>query len=156
MNEREHLEHEINKLRYELSVTIPQEMQTAIELGDLRENSEFSDAVTRQYFASVRLKQLTDRLNSYKAINLHHISKTHVGVGSLVRVKNVEENKILTFKIVMGEISNEITSDYIEVTINSPIGKSLNNKQVKDEVTVILPTKKVIYKILSIKTLHDL
>lgn len=156
MNEREHLEQEINKLRYELSVTIPQDMQTAIETGDLRENSEFSDVVTRQYFASVRLRQLTDRLNSYKAINLQNISKSHIGIGSITKVKHIEENKIVTFKIVVGEISDNPSTEHTEITINSPIGKALYNKQVKDQVIVVLPNGKVTYKIMSIKTLHDL
>jgi len=156
MNEREHLEKEINKLRHELSVTIPQEMQSAIEMGDLKENSEFSEAVTRQYFTSIRLKQLTDRLNSYKAINLQDISRTHVGIGSVIKVRDLEENKFTTFKIVIGEISDEVTTEYTEITVNSPIGKALYNKQVKDQVTVILPNGKITYKIMNLKTLHDL
>ena len=108
MNEREQLEKEIDRLRYELSVTIPQEMQTAIESGDLRENSEFSDAVSRQYFASIRLKQLIDRLNSFSAIQLQNISKTSVGVGSIIKTKHMEENKTVTFKMVIGEITDEL------------------------------------------------
>lgn len=155
MNEREHLEQEINKLRYELSVTIPQDMQTAIETGDLRENSEFSDVVARQYFTSVRLKQLTDRLNSYKAINLQNISKTNVGVGSLIKVKHIEENKTIHFKLVVGEISDKVTGDYAEITVNSPIGKALYNKEERDQVTVVFPIGKATYKIMNIKTLHD-
>lgn len=156
MNEREHLEQEINKLRHELSVTIPQEMQTAIESGDLKENSEFSDAVTRQYFASVRLKQLTDRLNSYKAVNLQNISKTNVGIGSIVKVKHVEENRIMYFKLVVGEISDNSNNDYTEITVSSPIGKALYNKEVKDQVIAAFPSGKATYKIMNIKTLHDL
>lgn len=156
MNEREQLENEINQLRYELSVTIPQEMQTAIEMGDLKENSEFSDAVARQYFASVRLKQLTDRLNSYRAINLQNISRTKVGIGSIVKVKHLEENKTIMFKIVVGEISDKLTTEYVEITVNSPIGKALLDKQVKDKVMVVLPARKATYKIMNIKTLHDL
>lgn len=156
MNEREHLESEVAKLRYELSVTIPQEMQTAIEMGDLKENSEFSDAVARQYFVSIRLKQLIDRLNSYKAINLQNISKTRVGIGSIVKVKHVEENKSITFKVVIGEISDNTNVKHTEITVNSPIGKALCNKEVKDQVIVVLPKGKVTYKIMDIKTLHDL
>lgn len=156
MNEREHLENEINKLRHELSVTIPEDMRTAIEMGDLRENSEFSDVVTRQYFTSVRLKQLTDRLNSYKAVNLQNISKTNVGVGSIVKVKHIEENKTVLFKLVVGEITDELCGEYTEITLNSPIGKALYDKQVKDQVIATFPVGKATYKIVNIKTLHDL
>lgn len=156
MSEREQLEKEINQLRYDLSVTIPQEMQTAIESGDLRENSEFSEIVARQYFTSVRLKQLTDRLNSHRSINLQNISKTNVGVGSVIKVKNLDKNETIVFKIVVGEIANEVNSEYTEITLSSPIGKALYNKQVKDTVAVVFPNGKATYKIINIKTLHDL
>jgi transcription elongation factor GreA len=156
MNERVRLENEINELRYELSVTIPQEMQSAIELGDLRENCEFSDVVTRQYFASIRLRQLTERLNAYKAINLQEISKTTVGLGSIITVTHVEENTIMVFKLIMGEITDEVNTEYTEVTLKSPIGKALFGHQLSDEVTVSLPKGKAIYKIVNIKTLHDM
>lgn len=156
MNEREQLEKEIDRLRHELSVTIPQEMQTAIESGDLRENSEFSDAVSRQYFASIRLKQLIDRLSSFSAVQLQTISKTSVGVGSIIKTKHVEENKTMTFKMVIGEITDDISEEYTEITLHSPIGKALHNKEVKDQVTVVFPSGKATYKILNIKTLHDL
>jgi len=156
MNERQRLEREISELRHELSVTIPQEMQVAIEMGDLRENSEFSDAVTRQYFTSIRLKQLTERLNLYRSINLTDVSKTNVGIGSVVKTKHVEENRTVTFKLVIGEISNTDSDLFTEVTLQSPIGKALLNKQVKDQVMVRLPNGTATYKIINIQTLHDL
>jgi transcription elongation factor GreA len=155
MNERKYLENEINELRYELSVTIPQEMQNAIESGDLKENSEFSEVISRQYFASIRLQQLIDRLNTYKAINLQNVSKTNVGVGSIVEVNHLEENKIVTFKLVLGAITDAATTEYVEVTSQSPIGKALCDKQVGETGVASLPKGKATYKIISIKTLHD-
>jgi transcription elongation GreA/GreB family factor len=49
MNECDQLEKEIQELKFELSVSIPDEMQIAMESGDLRENSEFSEVLSRQY-----------------------------------------------------------------------------------------------------------
>lgn len=154
MNEREQIEQEIEKLRHELSVTIPEEIQIATEQGDLRENTEFSAAVARQHFVGVRLKQLVDRLKAYKSIDLSLIPKDKVGLGSVVKAKHVETNETVRFKIVMSDISEDDT--YIEVTLKSPIGKALQNKQVKDEVSVSLPHGKATYRILSITTIHDL
>lgn len=156
MNERERIENEINQLRHELSVTIPQEMQSAIELGDLRENCEFSDVVTRQYFASIRLRQLIERLSLYKPVNLQEISKTAVGIGSIVTVKHLEEDITMVFKLIMGEIADDVNMEYTEVTLKSPIGKALYHHCVKDHVIVSLPKGKATYKILNIKTLHDI
>lgn len=155
MNEREMIEGEIEKLRYELSVTIPQEMQMAIEQGDLRDNSEFSSAVTKQHFVQIRLKQLVERLRAYKTIDLSEISKDKIGIGSEIKARHLEKNKIVHFKIVMVDIEDGI-GKHILVTAKSPIGKTLLNKSVKDEVMVPLPKGKATYRILDVRTIHDL
>jgi len=156
MNDREQLEGEIQKLKYELSVTIPQEMQAAVEMGDLRENSEYTEIVTRQQFAGIRLNQLLQRLSVYKNINLSSIPSDKVGVGSIITVFHVEANIKKIFKMVLAEISNDIADEYIEITSSSPIGKSLYNKTIDDQVVVSLPNGKATYKILELLTIHDI
>ena len=44
------LEAEVNRLQHELNVTLPNEIRKAVELGDLRENSEYKAALERQQF----------------------------------------------------------------------------------------------------------
>ena len=154
MNERDQIESEIEKLRYELSVTIPEEIQIATEQGDLRENTEFSAAVTRQHFVGIRLKQLVDRLKAYRSVDINLISRDRVGFGSIVKARHLETNSIVRFKIVMADISDD--DSHVEVTLKSPIGKALYDKKVKDEVSVPLPQGKATYRILGITTIHDL
>jgi transcription elongation factor GreA len=156
MNEREQLENEIDRLKYELSVTLPQEMQDAVEMGDLRENSEYTEIVTRQQFAGIRLHQLIQRLAAYKQINLNNVPRDKVGIGSIITVYHDESGYIKTFKLALVEISNDESPLYTEITMNSPIGKSLYNKSVGDAVIVSLPSGKAIYKILNILTIHDI
>lgn len=154
MNEYVQLEKEIESLRHELSVTIPQEIQTAKETGDLRENTEFSEILTRQTFASIRLNQLLTRLKAYKSIDINTIPHDKVGIGSIVKVRHLESDKIVYFKLVVGDIHSFEVNKYEEITINSPIGKSLLDKKVKDEVLVSLPKGKATYRILQINTIH--
>lgn len=156
MNERERLEKEIESLKHELSVTIPEEIQIASEQGDLRENTEFSSAVARQHFIGVRLKQLVERLNAFKSVDISKISRDSVGLGSIVKARHVESKAIVNFKIVMNSISDESDDKCVEVTLKSPIGKALYNKKVKDEVSVLLPIGQATYRILGITTIHDL
>jgi len=155
MSERELLLQELSKVKHELSVTIPQEMQNALDCGDLRENSEFSEIVSRQHVLNIRLQQLKERLSKLDTINLDNISRTEVGIGSLVKTRDLNTNKIVYFKILMSEISEQEVEDYIEVTMNSPLGKALLNRSIKDEVTVSYPNGVSKFRILSIKTLHD-
>lgn len=144
---------EVEQLKYELSVTIPQEIQSIVSLGDLRESSEYSSIMSRQHFISIRLEQLMHRLQSYGKIDFHSLPKDAAHIGSVVKLRNLKTNKIEYVKIVAGDISDDET--YIEVTISSPMGQSLKNKKVKDEIIVKLPSGTIQYKILQIKTIHD-
>jgi transcription elongation factor GreA len=155
MTDREQLEQEIDRLKYELSVTIPQEMQEASEMGDLKENTEFSEIFTRQQFAGIRLNQLLQRLSAYKQINLNHVPRDKVGLGSIITVYHHESETRQVFKVVLAEISNEPSNAYTEITSNSPIGKLLYNKIVGETVIVPLPYGKATYKILNLLTIHD-
>lgn len=155
MNERDNIEMEIQKLKFELSVTIPEEIQTAIEQGDLRENSEFSSAITRQHFVGIRLQQLLERLAAYKLIDISLIPVDKVGIGSVVTVNEIDTDASHIFKVVISEISDVFTEQYTEVTIKSPIGKALHGKSLNDIVSVQLPSCKRIYKIVNIVTIHN-
>ena len=60
---REKLSREIDQLSHELNILLPQAIAQAVELGDLRENSEYKAALERQQFVQARLGQLHQRLN---------------------------------------------------------------------------------------------
>ena len=152
-NPRQYLEDEIEELRHELSVTIPQEIQDAVELGDLRENTEYSAAITRQNFVGIRLEQLVKRLEAYLKIDLSQLPKDAANIGSIVKMRNLKTDKIEYFKIVIGDIDDG--AEHQEVTISSPMGQSLKNKKVKEEIRVQLPFGIAQYRILQIKTAHD-
>jgi Transcription elongation factor, N-terminal len=60
---------EAERLQYELNVTLPQEIRKAVEMGDLRENSEYKAALERQQFVQARLGHLHERLSKLSAID---------------------------------------------------------------------------------------
>lgn len=150
------LELEIKKLRNELNVDIPEEMQEALESGDLRENSEISSILDRQHLISIRLSQLLHRLKQHKEIDISKISRNAIGIGSRVRVECTNTQIQKTFKIVQSDISDTFQDEYEEVTVNSPIGKSLYNKTINEIITVKTPNNKILYKIIELTTIHDL
>lgn len=153
MKNKQYLEDEIEKLRTELSVTIPQEIKEAVELGDLRENTEYSSAIARQNFVGIRLEQLTKRLEAYSKIDISRLPTDAVNVGSIIKMRNLKTDKIEYFKVVIGDIDED--AEYQEITISSPMGQSLKNKKVKEEIRVQLPFGVSQYRILQIKTVHD-
>lgn len=150
------IQEEIEKLRYELSVTIPEEMHSAMEAGDLNENSEFHSILTRQHLINIRLKQLVNRLNNNKLIDITKISRDCVDIGSLVTVHNLVIDDVKKYKVVMNEISDEENEFYEEITYGSVLGKSFIGKKLHDEVTVYLPKKIIVFKIIGLQTIHEL
>jgi transcription elongation factor GreA len=139
MNECDQLEKEIQELKFELSVSIPDEMQIAMESGDLRENSEFSEVLSRQYYASTRLENLNYRLNTCRNIYKNISSKSFIQPGSFITVKNIQNKTIEYFKMVATEISGMFESKYQDITLLSPLGKAFVNKKTGDIVEVKLP-----------------
>lgn len=156
MHDLEKLDKEIEELKHELSVIIPEEIKAAVELGDLKENSEFSSAVFRQHYTGVRLQQLIERRKLHMSYNLDNIPKDQIGIGSIIKVRHKELNKIVYLRLVTSEVSDATEDDIIEITVNSPIGKSLINKRKNDTASIRTPGGMVTYKILNITTIHDL
>ena len=61
---------EVERLTHELNVVLPNEIRKAVELGDLRENSEYKAALERQQFVQARLGQLRQRLSKLSSIDM--------------------------------------------------------------------------------------
>src|SRR6266513_4259993 len=79
---------EVERLQHELNVTLPQEIRKAVELGDLRANSEYKAALERQQLVQARLGQLHQRLSKLSSIDITQIPADKVGLGSEVVVKD--------------------------------------------------------------------
>src|SRR5512132_4407192 len=79
---------EVEKLQFELNVTLPNEIRKAVEMGDLRENSEYKAALERQQFVQARLGQLRQRLSKLSSIDPTQIPADRVGLGSKVIVED--------------------------------------------------------------------
>ena len=78
---------EVQRLQHELNVVLPAEIRKAVELGDLRENSEYKAALERQQFVQARLGQLRQRLSKLAQIDMTQIPTDKVGLGSRVVVE---------------------------------------------------------------------
>src|SRR5438445_7608264 len=91
---------EVEKLQHELNVTLPNEIRKAVEMGDLRENSEYKAALERQQFVQARLGQLRERLSKLSSIDVAQIPKKKVGLGSRVVVKDEKSGLVETYHLV--------------------------------------------------------
>jgi transcription elongation factor GreA len=143
---------EVEKLQYELNVTLPGEIRKAVELGDLRENSEYKAALERQQFVQARLGQLRQRLSKLSSIDPTQIPTDRVGLGSKVIVEDQKSRERETYFLVFGDA---IDFEEGHVTMASPIGKSLLGKAVGEIAFLKLPAGLRQLKVVELKTIHD-
>ena len=146
------LDNDLKESQRELQVDIPKAILTAREHGDLSENAEFKAAKERQMFLEARISLLQKRISDIMAINVNQISKDRSGLGSTLKLKNVDGGKETQYHLVFPE---EVNPDEGKLSPASPIGRSLMGKQEGDEITVSLPDGKVEFEVLKVTTIHD-
>jgi transcription elongation factor GreA len=143
---------EVEKLQHELNVTLPNEIRKAVELGDLRENSEYKAALERQQFVQARLGQLRSRLSKLSSIDIAQIPPDRVGLGSRVVVKDEKSGDREVYHLVFGDA---VEFEEGHVTMSSPIGRALLGKGVGDEIVLRLPAATRRLKVVELRTIHD-
>ena len=143
---------EVAKLQHELNVILPNEIRKAVELGDLRENSEYKAALERQQFVRARLGQLHQRLSKLSQIDLAQIPHDRVGLGSKVTVQDENTKKTESYDLVFGD---SVEFDEKQVSMSSPIGRALVGKSVGEIAILKLPTLVRRLKVVELKTIHD-
>lgn len=149
---KQKLGEEVEKLQYELNVTLPNEIRKAVELGDLRENSEYKAALERQQFVQARLGQLRQRLSKLSQIDPSQIPSDRVGLGSKVVVEDQRTGTRETYHLVFGDA---LEFEEGHVTMASPIGKALLGKAVGETTQLRLPTAVRTLKVVDLTTIHS-
>jgi len=143
---------EVGRLQHELNVTLPAEIRKAVELGDLRENSEYKAALERQQFVQARLGQLRQRLSKLSQIDVAQIPIDKVGLGSRVVVEDQQTKGTETYSLVFGD-SVELEDG--QCSMSSPIGKALVGKGLGDVTLLKLPAATRRLKIVELRTIHE-
>ena len=125
---------------------IIQQIATARELGDLRENAEYHSAKEKQGFIEAQIADYEDKLNRAETVYITKLSGNKVVFGATVVLDNGKK-----------EISYQIVSDFEAnldlglISNNSPVAKALLGKEVGDEIEINTPGGVVFYEILAIK-----
>lgn len=149
---RDKLGKEIEALSYELTVTLPQAIATAVAMGDLRENSEYKAALERQQLVQARLGQLHQRLNQLTQLAGTEAPLDRVGLGSRVTVTDLATGDQDTYVLVLPEMMD---IDAGHISLASPLGRALRDGRVGDEVELRLPTGRRGLRIVELVTVHE-
>ena len=150
---REKLGKEIEALSYELTVTLPQAIATAVALGDLRENSEYKAALERQQLVQARLGQLHERLAQVSQLANTEAPTDRVGLGSKVTVVDLDTDQTETYQLVLAEMMD---IDAGHISLASPLGRALKDRKVGEEVSLRLPTMVRKVWVVELITVHEM
>src|SRR3989337_649697 len=147
------LEEELKKLERELRIELPKELRKAAAHGDFRENAEYHAAKERQTFLQARVAHLHTRINALASINLEALPKGKVAFGSKIFLEDLNSGEEIVYELVTPE---EVDPRNGKVSVSSPVGSALLNKEIGDEVTIQLPVGKKEYSVNRLITLHDM
>ncbi|MDE1471390.1 transcription elongation factor GreA [Eubacterium limosum] len=143
-NLKKRLEYLKTVKRYEVAARI----KTAREYGDLSENAEYDEAKSEQGFVEGEISELEAKIKKVKVIDDNDIHTEDVGVGSIVKVKDLEFGDTEEYKIV-GSAESDIIQN--KLSNESPVGRGLIGAKVGQVVTIPIPDGEVQYEILDIR-----
>ena len=117
--------------------------------GDLKENAEYHAAKEQQGLIEGRVVAINDIIARANVIDVTKIENDgKVIFGSTVRVKDLETNKNISYKLV-GQDEANIKKDL--VFFKSPIGKAFIGKDKGELVTVTTPSGERNFEILDVE-----
>jgi transcription elongation factor GreA len=150
---RKKLQEELNAIDRELRVELPKEILRAREHGDLSENAEYKAAKERQSYLEGRKAQLQQRMAALSLVNLDKIPSDRAAYGSRVVLYEYETDKEVEYRLVSSEEADISKGD---VSITSPIGRSIVGKMVGDDIEIVTPSGKKDCELRSLRTIHDI
>ncbi len=141
------LENELEQLKVVRRKEVAEKIKQALAFGDLSENSEYDEAKNEQAQVEARIAQIESMLKLARVVDESAISTDAVGIGTRVRLLDVEFEDEEEYSIVG---SSEADPSQNRLSYESPVGKALIGKKVGDIVDVDAPAGKIQFKILEI------
>ena len=143
------LREELQKLKSEDRNNIVKAIAEARKHGDLKENAEYHAAKEQQGLVESRIREIESKLVDAQVIDVTKIQPLgRVVFGTTVEIQELEENKVISYKIV-GEDEADVKLG--KISVNSPLSRSLVGKSEGDFSKLETPSGIKEYKILSIK-----
>ncbi len=125
-------------------------IKEARSYGDLSENSEYDEAKTEQgklYSKIAELKALVENAEIVENIEVD-TPKDAVTLGSIVRVRDIEENFEETYEIVGSQEANPREG---RISDDSPVGRGLRAHKAGETVIINAPAGDLMFKIISVE-----
>ena len=121
------------------------DIATAREHGDLKENAEYHAAREQQSFAEGRIQEIESKLSNIQVIDINKVPHgDKVIFGSTATIINLETDQTVTYKIV-GDDEADVKKG--KISYQSPIARALMGKEIGEVVVVKAPSGDIEYEI---------
>ncbi len=122
-------------------------IESAREMGDLKENAEYHAAKEAQAHLHARIRDTEDKIARSEVIDDQDFDSDKAYVGSSVRVLNKNTKKEVTYQLV-SPVEADMAAG--KISTKSPVGQALLGKSMGDTVVAKIPAGDLKLKILEI------
>ena len=129
---------------------VAEQIKEARSFGDLSENSEYDEAKTEQgklYSKIAELKVLIENAEIVDNID-ENVPKDTVTLGSIVRVRDIEDDFEEKYEIVGSQEANPREG---RISDDSPVGRGLKGHKAGDTVIISAPAGELKFQIISVE-----
>ena len=145
----ERLKAELANLKTVVRPRIIQDIATAREHGDLKENAEYHAAREQQSFAEGRIQELENALGLAQIIDVTSLGiEGRVVFGATVTLEDLDTEEEVIYQIV-GDIEADIKEN--RIAVSSPIARALIGQEDGDVAVVKAPNGIREYEIVDIE-----
>lgn len=146
------LEAEYKALKHALLEDIPKEIAAAASQGDLSENAEYEQALSKRDMFQAKLVAMEKRISEIASLDVGRLPKDKAAYGSRITLLDLDSDKEVTYKLVLPE---ELNSDTDYLSISSPIGSALVGVKEGDEIKIRIPAGTKRFEVLTLLTIHQ-
>ena len=139
------LEKELERLIHKERPQVIQAIEEARGHGDLSENADYDAAKERQAYIEARIAEVNGKLAASQVIDLSSIKSDKITFGAHVVLRNLDEEKDITYQIV-GEDESDAKKG--RLSIASPLAKKLIGKKKGDSFELRTPKGEREYEVL--------
>ena len=141
------LQEELEYLKNVRRGEVAENLKVARSYGDLSENAEYDEAMNEQAILEAQIADIEHTLSTATVVADDDISIDEVGIGSIIKLRDLELDEIETLQIVG---STESDPDNMKISDESPIGMAALGKKVGDIFEVEAPIGMLKFEVLDI------
>ena len=144
------LKEELQYLETVREKEVAEQIKEARSFGDLSENSEYDEAKTEQGKLYSKIAEMKDLIENAEIVDNIELDapKDAVTLGSIVRVRDLEDGFEESFEIVGSQEANPREH---RISDDSPVGRGLHGHRTGDVVTINAPAGELKFQILSLE-----